>query len=78
MELKVYETRGRRKKLREGGMAILVERRARRCGPHRKALGRVNCTLSRDRRTSSSSSENGSEIVERFSRSEFVTVRVME
>ena len=59
------------------GMATLVKWRVRRRAPHRKELGRASCVLSLDRRTSSSSSENGSEIAERFSRSDFVTVRLM-
>jgi hypothetical protein len=60
------------------GIAALVKWRVRRRKPHRKALGRVSNTLSRDRRTRSSSCENGLSIADNFSRSEFVTVKLIE
>ena len=58
-------------------MAAPVKWRVRRRKPHRKALGRVSNPPSRDR-TRSSSSENGFSIADNFSRSEFVTVRLIE
>ena len=59
-------------------MGILDKWRVRRRGPHRKVLGRFGSTLSGDRMVSSSSSENGSEIAEIFSRSELFAVSLIE
>ena len=59
-------------------MRILVKWRRRRRGQHRKVLSKDGGTLSRDRRMSSSKSKNGHLIAYNLSRSEVVTVRLIE